>query len=220
MKKLDPRIRICPPQAGVRGEICVNGVCFQWPEPLIGFKPQHRGWPQPDFAVPVTLCGGNYGRQLVYEKAEEPYTGNTYFDGEPPVYWLKWITGKYPFAGGEEVCEGFEDRDVWRACFKYNQMVGAGIIPPPEFDMPPSTVSLNDLYMDAGEDAFTRAAYLVNLPKQTDPNVKVVKLYQANSIASFNKYLQQFKDEGWAGAWVRPNDSVWGEAEYFVAEEL
>ena len=99
-------------------------------------------------------------------------------------------------------------------------MVGQGIAPPPGFNIPASTFSLNDLYMDAGEDAFTRASYLVNLPKQTDPGVKIVKLYQANSIDSFNTYLKQFKDEGWLGAWVRPNESIWGELEYFLDEEL
>ena len=211
----DPRIRVCPPQPDVKGEICVGGVCFQWPEPPIGFKPQSRGWPRPDFAVPVTMCGGNFGRQLIYEDD----TDQTYFENEPPLWWLYPNLANYAFGGMEEIVEGFEDRRLLTFAKKYNRMVYAGIIEGEQINLPAATVSLNDLYMDGDEDAFTRAAYLVNLPAQPE-GVKIVKLYQANSVESFNKYLDQIKDEGWAGAWVRPNDSVWGEAEYFVNEEL
>lgn len=215
MTKDKPRIRVCPPTAGVRGEICVDGVCFQWPEPECGFKPQTQGWLNPNFDEGVVVCGGNWGRQLIYEKD----TQNTYFEGSPPSFWLYPDIDDYNFGGMEEVVEGLEDRRVYSVAKKYNQMIGAGIVEGEGVEIPPATVSLNDLFMEPLEDAFTRAAYLTNLPRQPE-GVKVVKLYQANSTNSFNQYLGQLKDEGWRGVWVRPNRSVWGDLEYFVDAEL
>ena len=209
-----PRIvRICPPKPGVKGEICVGGVCFQWPDPAIGFKPQVEGWK--DVRWPCIVLGGNWGRQLVYDDE----TQNTYFEDEAPVFWVYPETGQYKYAGGEEIVEGLEDRRALAVAKKYNQMYSQGIVEGPPVEVQASRFHLNDLYLNEEEDAFTRSVYLTNLPQQTD-DITVAKVYQANSKETFNDYLEQLKEDGWKGLWVRPNDSVWGDVEYFVSEPL
>jgi hypothetical protein len=150
----------------------------------------------------------------------EKETQLTYYENEGPLFWLHPDTGPYPFAGIEELCEGFEDRRVLNVAKKYNSMVFLGIVHGDPLDIPSPTIHLNDLYMDPEANAFTRSVYLTNLPKPQPESVTVAKLYQANSRESFNQYLAQFKKEGWLGAWVRPNDSIWTDTEFFVKEPL
>ena len=207
------KIQVCPPKPGVKGEICFGPVCFTWADPLCGFKPQQRGWRKPTF--PCVMCGGNWGRQLVYEKESEL----TYFQDQGPIWWHYPAIGKYAFAGAEEICEGFEDRRVRSAAIKYNIMVGNGLVPGGPIVIPASTVHLNDIYIDDESDAFTRSAALANIGPQPDP-VTVATIFQANDEKSFNEYLTQFRQDGWLGAWVRPNESLWTDVEYFVDEEL
>ena len=210
MNTINNRIKVTPRRPGVRGSICVGGVCFEWQDPVIGFKPQILGWRRPQF--PCVMLGGYYGRQLIYEES----SGLTYFENEAPVSWLSPNTPAD--VGGEEVVEGYEDRRVRQVCVRYNQMVSLGMLPGEGLQIPAATFRINDYFMD-GEDAFTRSTYMANLGKQPE-GVSIAKVFQANSDETFNEYLDQFRSEGFNGAWVRPNDSVWGDVEFFVDEPL
>jgi hypothetical protein len=207
-------IRVTPPSPGVRGEICIGETCFTWPDPSCGFKPQIIGWKRPVF--PCVMLGGNWGRQLIFEQEN----GQTYFENDAPVAWFSPETGMYPFAGGEEVVEGFEDRRVRSIAIKYNLMVAYGLIPGTGVNIPAAEFHLNDLYMDAEATAFSRSVYMSNLPAPQPSGVTVAKIFQANSVETFNTYLKQFQAEGWKGAWARPNNAVWTDTEYFVSEPL